>query len=550
MNSREATAAVCTVLVSTVTIRAGGTCTIHANQAGDFTRMPAPDVAVNLVVQPAAQTISFAGLPGVVFGATPFVVSAAASSQLAVLFTSDTPGVCAVSGSLVSILAGGGCSIRAGQSGNASYLAAADVVRAFTVAPGLQTISFPVPASPTVGQLTVGLSVTASSGLPVSFVSLTAPVCSVAPAGSGYRLSPLAPGTCTLQAGQAGNASYAPAAAVVRSFEVLDANVVTAIESPVNNSTVYGAIGVRGYALENSPGSTAVKIAGVAVSIAAQDGGGALPVTGAAAYGVVPRQDVCNAQSGSYPGGSDCPKVQFDYLWNSGLAADGVAFVPNGVYQVTATATNTALLPGSSTGTGSASVVVNVDNQPPSPLIVSPINGSGAYNTNQTFTVNFVSPHNSGDIGAGQIVFEQSPTLECTLMWQVGGTVSLAAGSQACVVSNGSVSAVDGFTVSVRVTVTFPPQMQGQLSVQAYGTDQQGQPGPLTEVTKFTVTGVPVPMLMSAGSSSFLVPGYQWAQGSQPVALVNGAVGPVAVSGTQVLYPQYCPGYLVGRRHR
>ena len=88
--------------------------------------------------------------------------------------------------------------------------------------------------------------------------------------------------------------------------------------------------------------------------------------------------------------------------------------------------------------------------------------------------------------------------------------------------------------------------MQGQLSVQAYGTDQQGQPGPLTEVTKFTVTGVPVPMLMSAGSSSFLVPGYQWAQGSQPVALVNGAVGPVAVSGTQVLYPQYCPGYLVG----
>ena len=54
--------------------------------------------------------------------------------------------------------------------------------------------------------------------------------------------------------------------------------------------------------------------------------------------------------------------------------------------------------------------------------------------------------------------------------------------------------------------MAFPPQMQGQLSVQAYGTDQQGQPGPLTEVTKFTVTGTPVPMLMSTGSAGFQMP--------------------------------------------
>ncbi len=52
-------------------------------------------------------------------------------------------------------------------------------------------------------------------------------------------------------------------------------------------------------------------------------------------------------------------------------------------------------------------------------------------------------------------------------------------------------------------------------------------------------------MLMSTGSAGFQMPPYQWTSGSQPVALVNGAVGPVTVANQQILYPQYCSGYLV-----
>jgi hypothetical protein len=61
------------------------------------------------------------------------------------------------------------------------------------------------------------LSATASSGLTVSFASLTTGVCTV----SGTVASLTNPGTCTIQATQAGNATYAAAQPVNQSFTVL-----------------------------------------------------------------------------------------------------------------------------------------------------------------------------------------------------------------------------------------------------------------------------------------------------------------------------------------
>ena len=56
----------------------------------------------------------------------------------------------------------------------------------------------------------------ASSGLPVTFVSTTPAVCGV----RGDEVAPLSAGLCTIAAGQAGDAEYEPAASAVQSYTV------------------------------------------------------------------------------------------------------------------------------------------------------------------------------------------------------------------------------------------------------------------------------------------------------------------------------------------
>lgn len=79
-----------------------------------------------------------------------------------------------------------------------------------------QTISFTAPAAQTVGTTPAALNATASSGLAVTISAQTATVCAV----SGTALTLLAPGTCTLQASQAGNGSWLAATPVTVSFTV------------------------------------------------------------------------------------------------------------------------------------------------------------------------------------------------------------------------------------------------------------------------------------------------------------------------------------------
>ncbi|MDP2012821.1 MAG: MBG domain-containing protein, partial [Actinomycetota bacterium] len=93
----------------------------------------------------SAQTISFTGPGAKIFGDAAVTVSATATSGLAVSFTSLTTGVCTVSGSTVTIVAAGSCSIRASQAGGTTggttYSAAADVDQSFTVNPKAVTVT-------------------------------------------------------------------------------------------------------------------------------------------------------------------------------------------------------------------------------------------------------------------------------------------------------------------------------------------------------------------------------------------------------------------------
>lgn len=75
------------------------------------------------------QTVNFAPAPKIAVGGTG-IVSATASSGLAVSFGSTTPFICTVSGGTVTGVAAGTCTIAAIQAGNAKYNAAPQTTQA------------------------------------------------------------------------------------------------------------------------------------------------------------------------------------------------------------------------------------------------------------------------------------------------------------------------------------------------------------------------------------------------------------------------------------
>ena len=214
------TTGVCTVSGTTATFVATGTCTIDANQAGNSTYAAAAMVPQSFTVNAApltAQTITFAN-PGAQTVGTPLMLSATATSGLAVTFTSTTTGVCTVSGTQATFLTTGTCTIDANQVGNSTYVAATMVPQSFAVnaAPlTAQTITFANPGPQMVGT-PLTLSATATSGLAVTFTSTTTGVCTVA----GSTATFVTTGTCTIDANQAGNSTYAAATMVPQSFAV------------------------------------------------------------------------------------------------------------------------------------------------------------------------------------------------------------------------------------------------------------------------------------------------------------------------------------------
>ena len=128
-----------------------------------------------------AQTITFGSLAGKTYGDSAFSVSAMASSGLTVSFTSQTTSVCTVSGSTVTIVAAGTCTIRASQAGNGNYSAASDVDQGFTVAKAPLTVTA---SSPTVTYGGTSPSISPSYSGFVNSESAddlsTAPTCSTA----------------------------------------------------------------------------------------------------------------------------------------------------------------------------------------------------------------------------------------------------------------------------------------------------------------------------------------------------------------------------------
>ncbi|MHB1209090.1 MAG: choice-of-anchor Q domain-containing protein [Acidimicrobiales bacterium] len=117
-----------------------------------------PTTTVPTTTVPTSQTITFAALASRHWGSKPFSVAATVSSGLRVSFASETPRVCHASGSRVSILATGTCTIVATQDGQAQFQAATSVARSFRVTPVVPGIPSTRMNSRSMGRLQISLA--------------------------------------------------------------------------------------------------------------------------------------------------------------------------------------------------------------------------------------------------------------------------------------------------------------------------------------------------------------------------------------------------------
>lgn len=174
---------------------------------------------MSLLMASQPQTITFNN-PGSKTPTSPsFASGATATSGLTVTLTSLTPGVCTVSGLNIVPVAAGQCTIVATQIGNRSYSEAAPVTQTFPISTlTAQTITAPNPGNQTFNgsSFTITRTPTASSGLTVTMISTTPSVCTV----SGFVITILGPGNCSIRNSQAGNGTYGPAPLVEYTFNV------------------------------------------------------------------------------------------------------------------------------------------------------------------------------------------------------------------------------------------------------------------------------------------------------------------------------------------
>ncbi|RZJ27259.1 MAG: hypothetical protein EON85_11590, partial [Brevundimonas sp.] len=133
---------------------AGGTFnfTIVARDSTSGTGSPySGSQAYSVTIGQTAQTISFPALANAPLSASPLSLSATASSGLTVAFGSSTTTVCTVSGTALTLLQTGTCTITASQAGDAGYTAAAPVSRSFTVTPSALVLTTNGATGTTVG---------------------------------------------------------------------------------------------------------------------------------------------------------------------------------------------------------------------------------------------------------------------------------------------------------------------------------------------------------------------------------------------------------------
>ncbi|CAN5354815.1 hypothetical protein BH11PSE11_BH11PSE11_22420 [soil metagenome] len=257
-----ASSAICSISGSTVSFTGVGTCTINANQAGNATYSAAPQVqqsfsvAANVVNSSTA--LGTSANPANAGQSVTFTATVTGSAPTGtVTFNDGATPICsgvalsnAQAQCATSLLAVGSHNIVAAYSGNGNNASSNSSTLNQVISINAQTIAF---TSTAPGAAAVGgaaYTVTASGGasgnaIVFSIAVASSAVCSI----SGSTVSFIGTGTCTINANQAGNASYSAATQAQQSFAVSAAPTVTtsaAASVSVSGATLNGNVNANG----------------------------------------------------------------------------------------------------------------------------------------------------------------------------------------------------------------------------------------------------------------------------------------------------------------
>ncbi|MEQ8925887.1 MAG: Ig-like domain-containing protein [Fulvivirga sp.] len=200
-----------------VTITGVGTVEIAANQPGNGSFNPAPEVIRTFEILKANQTISFDPIADKTFGDAPFNLNASTSSGLTVSYVSSNTSVATVSGNIVTIVGAGISTITASQAGNGQFNPATSVEQTLNVNKANQTISVDPISDKLVGDAPFEVVASTTSGLSLDYQILSGPA---SISGTTITLNG-STGTVEVEVSQAGNSNLNAASETV-SFVVSD----------------------------------------------------------------------------------------------------------------------------------------------------------------------------------------------------------------------------------------------------------------------------------------------------------------------------------------
>ena len=242
-----------------------GTCTIAANQAGNFSYAAAPQVTQDIIITKYDLIITFGTNPGPVIYSPggSFFVSATlnypGSETGLITFSSLTTAICTVTGTTVTSVAAGSCNIAANIMGNADFNPAPQVTQTISIDRIPQRITFganpgPVPYGGALQFLSLNAT-GGTSGNVVTFSSLTPAVCGIYVFRDTLGIV-VSAGTCIIAANQAGNATHEAATQVTQDIIITKRNQTIVFE-PNPGSVTYSVGGsFTVIAATNAPGLT------------------------------------------------------------------------------------------------------------------------------------------------------------------------------------------------------------------------------------------------------------------------------------------------------
>jgi len=265
----SSTTAVCTITSGgALTFVTAGTCTINADQAGNGSYSAATTVSRSFTVAavvPGAPTIGTATAGDTQAGVSFTAPASNGGAAITSYTVTSSPGGITASGSasplMVTGLSNGTSYTFTVTATNSAGTGTASAASNSVTPKASQTITFNNPGAQNFG-VTPTLSATASSGLSVSFTSSTTGVCTIT---TGGALTFVTVGTCTINADQAGNATYQTATTVARSFTVNavvpgaptigtatagDTQASVSFTAPMSN----GGVSITSYTVTSNPG--------------------------------------------------------------------------------------------------------------------------------------------------------------------------------------------------------------------------------------------------------------------------------------------------------